>query len=104
MGTTNNNKAYRRFTTTEGQLRLLVDTTSAHVHTTLPDGSRFLQPVPAVISGSPTNRNILLRLDGCLSSGRRCSVFENLAPVSEWILRRREMYLFDATRKQSKKA
>ena len=71
MGTINNNIAYRRFTTAEVRIRLLVDTATALVHTALHDGPPFLQPLLVGRSGSPTNGTSFLKLDGRLSSGRR---------------------------------
>lgn len=59
METTNNNKTYRRFTTAEVRIKLLVDTAPALVHIALHDGPRFLQPVQVGRSRTPTNWNFL---------------------------------------------
>jgi hypothetical protein len=54
MGTTNNNKAYRLYSTAEVRIRLFVDTAPALVHNALHDCPRFLQPVLVGRSGTPT--------------------------------------------------
>jgi hypothetical protein len=54
MGTTNN-KAFRRFTTTEDRITLLVNRTPGIVYNDFSDRSRFLKPTLARISGCPSN-------------------------------------------------